>query len=457
MIDVCLILEGTYPYVTGGVSTCVYNLICQMPQVNFGIFYIGASSTDKGELKYPVPENIVSFKEVFIQDYDYDEPPKARMNKKTWKAMHNLHHSIFKGETKDFEHVFDTFFSGDGNYDASHLLFSEESWKLIRKLYEGMQRDVPFLDYFWNWRMTHLPMFHVMEKDIPKANMYHTLCTGYAGLLGVKAKMKHKSPLLLTEHGIYTYERKMEISESSWIRDYDEEELMAKETLSFFRQWWLRTFEGIGRLTYTYSDRIVTLFEGNRKRQIDAGAEPERCFVIPNGMNIAKFTEVAKKHKSRVNGKWMIGFVGRVVPIKDVKTFIRAVSLVHSKMKDIEVAILGPYAEDLEYYEDCVSLVEFLGLKEVIKFHGRVDVMEWYQKIDLTVLLVDVLLAFSLGPLFFTSLASVMLSAVTDSGFFANSLCVGIPNSVKNNSEVEWIAKRLPLNQSRVIVATLAV
>ena len=33
--DVCLILEGTYPFVRGGVSSWVHNLILGLPQVRF--------------------------------------------------------------------------------------------------------------------------------------------------------------------------------------------------------------------------------------------------------------------------------------------------------------------------------------------------------------------------------------------------------------------------------------
>ncbi len=42
MADVCLLLEGTYPYVSGGVSGCVHQLIKKLPNTSFAIVYLGA-------------------------------------------------------------------------------------------------------------------------------------------------------------------------------------------------------------------------------------------------------------------------------------------------------------------------------------------------------------------------------------------------------------------------------
>ncbi|MFN3430865.1 MAG: DUF3492 domain-containing protein, partial [Candidatus Sericytochromatia bacterium] len=35
--DVCLVLEGSYPYVTGGVSSWVHQLIAGLPEVRFAL------------------------------------------------------------------------------------------------------------------------------------------------------------------------------------------------------------------------------------------------------------------------------------------------------------------------------------------------------------------------------------------------------------------------------------
>ena len=39
--DVALILEGTYPYVAGGVSTWVHQILASYPERRFALLHIG--------------------------------------------------------------------------------------------------------------------------------------------------------------------------------------------------------------------------------------------------------------------------------------------------------------------------------------------------------------------------------------------------------------------------------
>ena len=64
--DVCLILEGTYPYVTGGVSTWTHDLITAQKDLSFHLVTllpIGASM----KTRYALPKNIVSHRTIFVQ------------------------------------------------------------------------------------------------------------------------------------------------------------------------------------------------------------------------------------------------------------------------------------------------------------------------------------------------------------------------------------------------------
>ena len=59
---ICVILEGCYPYVTGGVSTWIHQYIQAMPQHEFVIWAVGASSEDRGKFKYKLPENVAEIR-----------------------------------------------------------------------------------------------------------------------------------------------------------------------------------------------------------------------------------------------------------------------------------------------------------------------------------------------------------------------------------------------------------
>lgn len=56
----------------------------------------------------------------------------------------------------------------------------------------------------------------VLKMDVPEADLYHCVATGYAGVLGSMAKHFHGSSLLISEHGIYTREREEEIIKAEW-------------------------------------------------------------------------------------------------------------------------------------------------------------------------------------------------------------------------------------------------
>ena len=78
--------------------------------------------------------------------------------------------------------------------------------------------------------------------------------------------------------------------------------------------------------------------------------------------------------------------MGRVVPIKDVKSFIRACRIIYNEFPDIEVSIMGPFDEDEEYYRECLALVEEELLGEIVKFYGKVNTRDYYPGLDVLVL-----------------------------------------------------------------------
>src|SRR3989338_2108741 len=110
MTDVCLILEGTYPYTRGGVSACVYNLIANLPQINFSIVHLTATGDTPREIQYPLPSNIKEFKEFYLFDIDFvTEPAFDRTDKEDWNKIIHFHNYLKKRDMKNFEDVYRTF------------------------------------------------------------------------------------------------------------------------------------------------------------------------------------------------------------------------------------------------------------------------------------------------------------------------------------------------------------
>ena len=67
-MKICLILEGSYPYVHGGVSTWMHQYITEMKEHEFVLWVVGATHEQKGKFVYELPENVVEVHEVFL-DY----------------------------------------------------------------------------------------------------------------------------------------------------------------------------------------------------------------------------------------------------------------------------------------------------------------------------------------------------------------------------------------------------
>lgn len=63
---ICLMTEGSYPYVVGGVSSWVQMLMEGLPEYEFVIYSIGAEAKDRGKFKYKFPKNMKGIQEEFL-------------------------------------------------------------------------------------------------------------------------------------------------------------------------------------------------------------------------------------------------------------------------------------------------------------------------------------------------------------------------------------------------------
>ena len=382
MIDVCLVLEGTYPYVAGGVSTWVHQLITSMKDLRFGIVYIAPHSDPTRKLKYKVPNHVLYLKEIYLHDYDFSHQARRRPSKKDYEIIKEVYEEFAKERYEGFEKLVTRFQGEKSCFDAKDFFSSKEVWDLLLYFYEKRGEDISFLDYFWTWRGIYLPLIQVVQSEIPFAKIYHAVSTGYAGMVGAIAKIMHRGKYFLTEHGIYTHERMLEIAQAGWIFEKEMRRYRAERELSFFKQWWVSTFQAMSRIAYVHADRIFTLFEGNKMREVLDGADSKKISIIPNGIEIQKFADFKRERKPVPQ----IALIGRVVSIKDIKTFIQSAKLVLTQFPDAQFYILGPYIEEEDYYEECKSLVEALHLEQNITFTGSVHVPDYLKFLDLVVL-----------------------------------------------------------------------
>ncbi len=360
---VCIILEGSYPFITGGVSAWVHDLLLGLPDLEFSLFTI--SPEPNMPLRYKLPPNVVEHRNFVVSD-PHPSTVKLRNPGKLLKEIVRIHGRFLSGDVPDLTGLIRSIPEG---YNLSKLaLRSKEGWAMVVEANQRRNPIYPFTDYFWAWYSAHALLFRVLAASLPEADVYHAVSTGFAGLAAYAARARTGRPLLLTEHGLYHKEREMEIRRSSLVKGYQ-------------RDLWISIYNQISRLCYRKADLITALFEENRQYQMDFGAPEERTLVLPNGIDIERYSVSRYKRPG-----FHVGLVGRVVPIKDVKTFILAAKIVLDEVKDARFYCIGPTDEDPAYYEDCRMLVESLKIGDRFEFTGRKNVLDYYAFLDVVAL-----------------------------------------------------------------------
>lgn len=386
-IDVLIIAEGTYPYIRGGVSTWIHDLINGIKELNFGIVFLGSRVEDYGEIKYQLPENLVYLLTAYLFDnIERPVPKEIKGNKEAFIYIDKLLSWFKSNKTDDFPPELKKleFYTKFIKYED--FLYSKEAWNFIANKYAEYAPETPFIDYFWTIRNIHAPIWVVAKvaENIKDFDIVHSPSTGYAGFLASLLKNNYNRPFILTEHGIYTKERKIDLLSIEWLKDsrfFFQKDL---GEMDHIRNLWINFFFSIGRFIYYSADKIISLFQDARDVQIQYGADPSKCIVIPNGVDVDSLSKLIEKRDKKVPK--VVGLLGRVVPIKDIKTFIKAMKITIDKVPDAQGWIIGPTDEDPEYYEECKNLVEALEIQDKVLFLGFQNIKDILPKIGILTL-----------------------------------------------------------------------
>jgi len=380
--DVCLIVEGAYPYVSGGVSSWVHGLIRRRPDLSFSVVAI-LPEAPAPAAKYGALPNVSALHHLYLSE--------THGRGGWWRPR--------AFDQAAFDQAVDAFLSGGGFAElaaiirllaplvragrTADLLDSTLAWNLVCDLYEREMPQESFLHFFWAWRALFGGLIATLSFPLPPARLYHTVSTGYAGLLAARATAETGRPALITEHGIYTNERRIEILQADWIVDTVEKGFAIDDPRRDLRDFWTAAFESYARACYQACAEVITLHGANQPAQTIHGAAPERMKIIPNGVDVRTLSRLPR---AAADAPPTIALVGRVVPIKDIKTYLQAVSLLRADFPDLVALVLGPTDEQPDYHRECAAAVAELGLAEVVRFTGQVDVTEHLPHIHVNVL-----------------------------------------------------------------------
>ncbi len=411
--DVCIVTEGTYPYVVGGVSTWIAQIIDSMPDLKFTVLNISPSRQSKREVRYQLPKNLVGLHDSFIFDsvlggkenlanlqdiflFDYAKPRHGRqivnrhvLSREKEDALYALYAALSKGSSIPLGEIPPLLQAFGSNEEFVEIMVhSFSAWEVTSRIYKEIGiPGLSFLDYFWSFRAQFMPILNVLRATLPKARVYHAACTGYAGLLASRAAYESGRPLILTEHGIYTRERRIELSRVNWLSTSGESRFVQLgRSRNWFREWWVSLFQALSRTAYANASKIVSLYQSNKDVQVSEGAPADNVDIIPNGIITENFKDISRSRK-QPGEPLRIGFMGRVVSIKDIKTLLRAMDILASRNVPFTMQIVGPLDEEPEYTAECLDMLEKLNLQDKVFFTGpRKDVARVYAEMDVLVL-----------------------------------------------------------------------
>ncbi|MEA3350794.1 MAG: GT4 family glycosyltransferase PelF [Chloroflexota bacterium] len=364
-MNICIILEGSYPYVRGGVSTWVNGYIRALPEHEFILWTITDLESKQGQFAYNLPKNVVAVNEISLDTalkIRVRKNPKTRFSDRERESLAQL---IRCGEP-DWQ-VLLTLFSKQSRSPIEFFM-SEEFLDILKEFCNDEYPYVGFVDMFWTIRSMFLPLLYLIGGSMPEADLYHSASTGYAGVLGALASKKFNKPFVLTEHGIYTREREEEILRSDWVVPY-------------FKSLWISMFYMLSRLAYDSAHAVTTLYDRAGLIQQEIGCAADKCGIVRNGIFVDTFGAIPPKS----SGDWVdIGAIVRIAPIKDIKTMIYTFSRLKQDFTKVRLHILGGI-DDEEYHQECLDLIDYLDVKD-ISITGLVNIKEYMQQLDFTIL-----------------------------------------------------------------------
>ncbi|MGP4111853.1 GT4 family glycosyltransferase PelF [Streptomyces sp. 4N509B] len=190
---------------------------------------------------------------------------------------------------------------------------------------------------------------------IPDGHIAHAVSGGLAVLPALVAQRLDGTPFLLTEHGVYLRERYLSHRGASFGTP------VKRLLLGFHRR---LAVEGYRRA------RLVTpCNQYNRRWEERGGADPDRIRTVYNGVDPQAFPEAGPEPATLT-----LVWAGRVDPIKDLETLIRAYALLRPAFPTLRLRLFGGVPAGGEEYRDrCAKLAATLGVADGLTFEGRVS------------------------------------------------------------------------------------
>jgi glycosyltransferase involved in cell wall biosynthesis len=371
-MKIALMTEGTYPFAFGGVSVWCDQLIRGMPGYDFHVVALVGTAAEPPV--WELPGNVVSL--VRLPLWGPAPAPAgghrggARRAGLPLRLLRQLIEILLDspaGAPDRFAGVLRELHEYSSRHGSlSTSLGSDRAIRLLagawRDRWPQDGRPVPTLhDAVTALQLLDHSLRPLSYQPVP-ADLGHAVANGLSLLPALAAKWQHGVPVLLTEHGVYLREQYLQHRRSPYRWP------VKALYLSFLRQ--------LCTTGYQEAAAITPGNAYNRRWEERLGAEPSRIRTVYNGVDPASFPAVDGEP-----GVPTISWVGRIDPIKDLETLLRAFALVHREIPAARLRLFGSAPHGGEaYLQRCQVLATELGIAGAATFEGRVaDIRDAYQ------------------------------------------------------------------------------
>jgi glycosyltransferase involved in cell wall biosynthesis len=379
---IALVAEGAYPFAVGGVSTWCDQLVRGMPDCRWEMVALTVDGTE--QRLWPQPSNLDNLRALPLwapcPSPQHGRPTRGGRATQAERAFLSSYRALVQAMIEPYD-----LRSGPATVNSSRFLLA------LRGIYEytaggghlctGLTSNAGVAQLTEVWSEVHgsqLPVADALEvADMlahmlrplaappVECNVVHASMNGLCMLVAMAAKWRYGTPVVLSEHGVYLRERYLEYLGSAPGGGGAESTAVPHPVkvalLGFFRS--------LASASYLIADALAPHSSYNSRWQLVSGADPDRMWTMYNGVSTADFP-LAEREPDRPT----LVFMGRINPLKDLHTLIRAFPSVRAEVPDAVLRIFGATpAADGEYERSCRRLIAELGLRDSVVLEGEVD------------------------------------------------------------------------------------
>lgn len=444
--NVLLVLEGSYPFTGGGISTWAHQLTYKVKNAFYTIYSINATLEE--DLKYELSENVKGVIQVPLwapdepQDYiNYGKKyylvvlkreltTEEIVREKFIPIFNRLIDTIFEEshhDVKKIDAIFYEMWCFFQTYDFKLTMKSQEVWrnykdKIIAKTSNDFKITVEDLAIGLRWIYRFLIPLSI---DVPRVDISHLTLSGFPLIPALVLNYKYKTPILITEHGVFIRERLIAINSSEY---------------SYFLKTLLIKFsECITKLAYYKADMILSVNKFNTQWEKLYGASESKIDIVYNGVDHNLF--IPREKPNHLKNTPVVVAAARIFELKDILTMIKSCDEVRKTIPNVKFIVYGNKNAVPTYTKQCETLIDKLNLGdnfELAGYHSKPELI--YAEGD-----ISILTSISEGFPFtvIESMSSGIPVVATDVGGVSEALEDGVSGYICKPKDYKSIAARV--------------